>query len=48
VRHNRRLSFVTTLEVLHISNANLAGPDRNPDIEAIGPSLGVIVSLSGP
>ena len=34
-----------TLELLHISNASVKGPDRNPDIEAIGPSLGLIVGF---
>jgi hypothetical protein len=43
---NRRLSMLTTLEVVHISNANLAGPDRNPDIEAIGPSIGFSIGLN--
>ena len=36
----RRLQAIAAVEVIHISNAGLAGPDRNPDIEAIGPSLG--------
>jgi len=40
-----RLHLVTTLELLHISNASVKGPDRNPDIEAIGPSLGLIVGF---
>ena len=34
----RRLQAIAAIEVIHISNAGLAGPDRNPDIEAIGPS----------
>lgn len=40
VRLNPRLSMLATLELMHISNANLKGPDRNPDIEAIGASVG--------
>jgi hypothetical protein len=44
-RINKRLDLLTTLEVIHISNAGIAGPDRNPDIEAIGPSLGLIVGF---
>jgi hypothetical protein len=40
-----RLSLITTLELIHISNLNLKGPNRNPDIEAIGPSLGLIVGF---
>jgi hypothetical protein len=42
---NRRVCVVGTLEVIHISNANLEGPDRNPDIEAIGPSIGLTIGL---
>jgi hypothetical protein len=44
-RINRRLDAITTLEVIHISNAGIAGPDRNPDIEAIGPSLGLLIGF---
>lgn len=40
-----RLHLITTLELLHISNASVKGPDRNPDIEAIGPTLGLIVGF---
>ena len=45
VRLNRRLQAIAALEVIHISNAGLAGPDRNPDIEAIGPSLGITIGF---
>ena len=41
-----RVHLITTLELGHISNASLAGPDRNPDIEAIGPSLGIVIRLN--
>ena len=41
-----RIHLIATLEVIHISNANLKGPDRNPDIEAIGPSLGILIALN--
>jgi len=41
----RRLHAIAALEVIHISNAGLAGNDRNPDIEAIGPSLGVTIGF---
>ena len=44
-RINRRLDAITTLEVIHVSNAGIAGPDRNPDIEAIGPSLGLLIGF---
>jgi hypothetical protein len=45
VRISRRLQAIATLEVVHVSNAGLAGPDRNPDIEAIGPSLGLTIGF---
>ena len=45
VQLNRRISMLATLEVVHVSNANLAGPDRNPDIEAIGASVGLSIGL---
>jgi hypothetical protein len=41
----RRLQAIAAVEVVHISNAGLAGPDRNPDIEAIGPSLGISIGF---
>jgi hypothetical protein len=40
-----RVNLISTLEVIHVSNASLKGPDRNPDIEAIGASLGVTIRL---
>jgi hypothetical protein len=40
-----RVEAIATLEVMHISNAGIAGPDRNPDIEAIGPSLGLLIGF---
>jgi hypothetical protein len=30
------------LRWVHVSNNSLAGRDRNPDIEAIGPTIGVL------
>lgn len=45
VRINQRVQAIATLEVVHISNAGLAGNDRNPDIEAIGPSLGITIGF---
>jgi hypothetical protein len=46
VRMSPRLSLLGALDVVHISNANLAGPDRNPDIEAIGSSVGMVIALN--
>lgn len=45
VQMNRRLQAIAAIEVIHISNAGLAGPDRNPDIEAIGPTVGVAIGF---
>ena len=45
VRLNDRLQLIGAVEVIHISNAGLAGPDRNPDIEAIGPTVGVTIAF---
>ena len=42
VRIRPRVHLVTTMQLVHISNAGLKGPGRNPDIEAIGPSLGLL------
>ena len=45
VRINHRLQAVAALELIHVSNNGLAGHDRNPDIEAIGPSLGLSIGF---
>ncbi len=45
VRLTPRVRMVATLELVHLSNASLEGPDRNPDIEAIGPSIGLSIGL---
>lgn len=42
---NRRIQALAIVEVIHISNAGVAGHDRNPDIEAIGPTLGVTIGF---
>ena len=33
------------LEWIHVSNGGFAGRDRNPDIEAVGPRLGVLIAF---
>ena len=40
-----RLHLVATVELLHLSNASLHSPGRNPDIEAIGQTVGLIVGF---
>jgi hypothetical protein len=42
VRVRPRVHVVSTLQVIHVSNNSLKGPGRNPDIEAIGASLGLL------
>jgi hypothetical protein len=32
-------------QVIHVSNGGYAGRDRNPDIEAIGPTLGILMAF---
>jgi opacity protein-like surface antigen len=41
LRLNRRAHMVTALQLVHLSNASVKGPGRNPDLEAIGLSLGL-------
>jgi hypothetical protein len=45
VRVAARVHLVGTLQVIHISNARLKGPGRNPDLEAIGPSIGLLLAF---
>jgi hypothetical protein len=45
VRVRPRVHVVTTLQLIHISNAGLKGPGRNPDLEAIGPSIGLLFTF---
>ena len=33
------------LRWIHVSNNGLAGPSRNPDIEAVGPTIGVLIGF---
>lgn len=37
--------WLAGLEWIHMSNGGFAGRDRNPDIEAIGPKLGVLIGF---
>lgn len=45
VRLKPALHLVMSADVIHLSNASLKGPDRNPDIEAIGPTMGLVVGF---
>ncbi len=45
VRLRPRVYAVAGLEWVHVSNFSLKGPGRNPDIEAVGPRIGVVVGF---
>jgi hypothetical protein len=39
------IHMLASMRLTHISNGGLAGRSRNPDIEAVGPQLGVLVGF---
>ena len=39
------LHWIAALEWIHVSNGGFAGRDRNPDVEAIGLRLGVLIGF---
>jgi hypothetical protein len=45
VRMKPRVHLLAGLQLVHISNNSLNGPGRNPDIEAVGPVLGVVIGF---
>jgi len=45
VRVKPRVYVVAALQLIHISNNGLKSPSRNPDIEAIGPNVGLLVGF---
>ena len=45
VRMTPRLHLLAALQLIHISNAGLKDASRNPDIEAIGPVLGMVIGF---
>jgi hypothetical protein len=40
-----RVHILAAMRWIHVSNGGLAGRSRNPDIEAVGPQLGVLVGF---
>jgi hypothetical protein len=44
-RLRRGTHAIAGFEWMHISNGGLAGRDRNPDIEAVGPKVGVLLAF---
>ena len=45
IRIARGVHMLASMRLTHISNAGRAGRSRNPDIEAVGPQLGVLVGF---
>lgn len=45
VRLRRDLHLVAGITWVHVSNNGLAGRDRNPDIEAVGPRAGITMGF---
>ena len=45
LRFRRGIHGIAGLEWIHISNGGHAGRSRNPDIEAIGPRIGVLIAF---
>jgi hypothetical protein len=45
VRLRRGLHLLGAITWIHLSNNSLAGRDRNPDIEAVGPKVGILVAF---
>ncbi len=45
VRLRPGLGLLASLRWIHVSNNSLAGASRNPDIEAIGPQVGVLIAF---
>lgn len=45
VRLRRRVHAVAALQWIHVSNNSLKGAGRNPDIEAVGPRLGLVIGF---
>lgn len=41
----RDVHLLAAMRWTHVSNASLAGRSRNPDIEAVGPQLGVVIAF---
>ena len=45
MRMRSGVHWLAALEWIHLSNGGFAGRNRNPDIEAIGPRLGVLIGF---
>ena len=45
VRLFPRVHALVAVQWIHVSNNSLKGPGRNPDIEAVGPRIGVVLGF---
>jgi hypothetical protein len=45
VRVRPALHLVTSMRLIHLSNSGIAGRHRNPDIEAVGPQIGLLIGF---
>ena len=45
IRLGQGLHMLASMRWAHVSNGGLAGNSRNPDIEAVGPQLGLLVAF---
>ena len=45
VRVRPRVHILAALQWIHVSNNSLKGPGRNPDTEAVGPRIGVVIGF---
>lgn len=45
VELRRGVHVLGAIQWIHVSNNGLAGRDRNPDIEAVGPRLGILLGF---
>jgi hypothetical protein len=45
VRLRPRVYLLSHLQLTHLSNASLKGPSRNPDIEAVGVGIGLLLAF---
>ena len=45
IRIAHGVQLLVSMRLAHVSNGGLAGRSRNPDIEAVGPQLGVLVGV---
>ena len=45
VRLKGAVHLLASMRWAHVSNSGIAGRDRNPDIEAVGPQIGILMGF---